>query len=224
MKNKSELRLLCLTVALVSVNLTWVSLLLIPSLGKPAPFYFPSEAAPLDGWQLTVSEPLTDLKPKDAQDLTGHSYQYTSESSTVTIQMRYFQQTSSYVTFLLKQYHALELNPQERKQSFKNHPDIGFYVGFTDPENAYLSTCINARGGTTISREQFAQNRQQHDLKLDRLLLWLIGEADLRDWRCLWVVMSTPVADYPDPELATQTLETLWSSWYKWWQPRFPPL
>lgn len=54
-----------------------------------------------------------------------------------------------------------------------------------------------------------------------RILPWLVGEAPLRDKRCLLVHMSVPT-DGLTPDQANAALEDVWFAWVDWWQNRFP--
>jgi cyanosortase A-associated protein len=98
---------------------------------------------------------------------------------------------------------------------------IGHYGLFSYQDKAYLTACINPRGGTTFTKEQFSDQRNTSMMQFDRILLWLIGKEDLRDWRCLWVNMSTPVQQ-SNPQAAYVILQDTWKDWYSWWSPRWP--
>lgn len=96
-------------------------------------------------------------------------------------------------------------------------------VFFTHQQQAYLSACINPKGGSTFTSQQFDSNRIRYDFQFQRLLLWLFGREGLRDNRCLLTLLSTPLSQ-ASPEAAYTTLEQAWFSLYKWWHSRFPKL
>ncbi len=106
--------------------------------------------------------------------------------------MYYFSQSDGDVIRLLKSYlvNNVALKP---KEFVRRRSDSGIYALFEAHGKAYLSTCVNAQGPTTVTREQFLANRTTYDLKPDRLLPILIGQANIRDSRCLWINLSMPV-------------------------------
>ncbi len=99
---------------------------------------------------------------------------------------------------------------------------VGYYGVLSHEGQAYLSACINPSGGSTVTEQQFTQNRYQYDLNVGRLLPWIAGQESLLDRRCIWTLMSTPVAQGTSPDAAYKTLETAWFSWFQWWQSNFP--
>jgi cyanosortase A-associated protein len=80
-------------------------------------------------------------------------------------------------------------------------------------KRAYLDACINSRGGSTFTEEQFRANRIQYDVQFNRLLPWLLGQQELRDQRCLWTHLSIPL-NQSSPESSYHILENAWFSWY----------
>ncbi len=138
------------------------------------------------------------------------------------IEIRYVVGTRGNVSSLIREQTAI---PPKVFQSGDWHhvKGIGFYTLFLDQDRAYLSTCINSRGGSTITSEQFLHNRYIYDFKYSLLLSWLQGKESPRDLRCLWTHLSTPVNDL-EPEVAYRILKTAWLDLYHWWQPRFPSL
>ncbi len=100
--------------------------------------------------------------------------------------------------------------------------DAGYYGVLTHEGKAYLSACINPRGGSTVTEQQFTQNRYRYDLNIGRLLPWIAGQESLLDRRCLWTLMSIPLTQDMPPETAYKTLESAWFSWFQWWQSNFP--
>jgi cyanosortase A-associated protein len=66
----------------------------------------------------------------------------------------------------------IKLKPKELIQQLGTS---GFYTLLAAEGKAYLSTCVNAQGPTTVTREQFLANRTAYDLKPNRLLPILIG-------------------------------------------------
>ncbi len=92
---------------------------------------------------------------------------------------------------------------------------------FKDQNDAYLASCINPRGESTVTIEQFNKNRYDHDIRPERLLRWFLRAESIRDFRCLWVSLSIPITDQRTDE-AFSTLEAVWFFWHDWWKPHFP--
>ena len=61
------------------------------------------------------------------------------------------------------------------------------------PKSNYLGSCINAKGEATVTLSQYNQNRYLHGWGLTRTFLWLIGQQDLVEYRCLWTIMSIQI-------------------------------
>ncbi|MDX1976222.1 MAG: cyanoexosortase A system-associated protein [Pseudanabaenaceae cyanobacterium bins.68] len=94
-------------------------------------------------------------------------------------------------------------------------PGQGFYVKFEQNQRQYLSSCINPKGEPTVTSKQFLANRNRHDFSLGQFASYGLGLSDLRDKRCLWVVISASQGAQLD-------LKTAWQAWLNYWQPRFP--
>lgn len=106
----------------------------------------------------------------------------------------------------------------------RERPDVGEYSLFVHKDKAYLSTCINPQGITTITGDKFHANSNPNPLKgipVNRLLPWILGQQTLRDSRCIWTVLSTPI-DRAAPDGTMKTLETIGLTWIRWWQANFP--
>ncbi|NJP09052.1 MAG: cyanoexosortase A system-associated protein [Leptolyngbyaceae cyanobacterium RU_5_1] len=115
----------------------------------------------------------------------------------------------------------------------KYQPGVGHYGTVSGNGRAYLTACINPRGESTVTEQQFTQNRYTHDLRVDRIVPWILGRESLIDRRCLWTLMSTPLElstpkTSPKSELVSldkgvyNDLETAWFSWHQGWQSNFP--
>lgn len=172
-------------------------------------------AVPLSGWQLLSSAPLTTQK-EHPENFSGRRYQYMHASVPLTIEMRYLNNTSGEVKDLVENYTFIPASAKLRYQT-----GIGFYSVFTYQRKAYLSSCINPRGGSTVTQKQFNQNHRTYDIQVNRLLPWLLGQEKLKDKRCLWTHLSAPLTTGNSSE-TYQLLETAWFAWYQWWYPRFP--
>lgn len=212
-----NLRIPFLAVTLSSVFLVLGKVILYPAVSNrtATPFVFPP-AVPLPEWQTLPSQSLVAQTTQDPNYISGKRYQYTQKSLPLDIEMRYLVNTVGDVKDFLKTYTSISLSPTLRQQE-----GVGFYGLFTYQGKAYLSSCINPYGGSTVTDNQFKQNRNTKDLQISRLLPWLLGQEDLKDERCLWTQLSIPLR-YSSPEPTYQILEKAWFSWHQWWQPRFP--
>lgn len=139
----------------------------------------------------------------------------------LNIEMRYEVETDGDVKQFIKNNTAIQFLLDQPLLVVRQQEGVGFYGVFVYQKRAYLDACINSRGGSTFTKEQFSYNRIQYDVQLNRLLPWLLGLQPLRDKRCLWTHLSIPL-NQSSPEQAYLILENAWFSWYKWWSSRFP--
>ena len=201
--------------------------LIQPTVGsrQVSSFSFPS-TVPLKSWQLVKTESISNRQPekKKQKELiaSGKSYLYSKDNLSLKVEMLYLVGTRANVHSVLENKIAIPANLLKKADTHKLE-DIGFYTIFSDKNRAYLSSCINPRGITTVTQKQFSQNRYKHDLKYSRLLPWLFGRETIRDRRCLLTNLSIPVKNL-QPEIAYKILQSAWQDWYLWWQPRFPNL
>ena len=180
-------------------------------------FVFP-KAVPLSAWQLQKSRPMDAPIAKIPSYLFGRHYQYIQNNLMLDIEMRYLVNTPGDVKYFIR--FVPPLPGQLTLASLRQQQGVGFYYLFTHQQRAYLSTCINSRGGSTVTVSQFQQNRYLYDINLGRLVPWLLGQEPFQDKRCLWAQLSIPLNNSPGDTY--QTLEKAWFDWYRWWHPRFP--
>jgi cyanosortase A-associated protein len=180
---------------------------------------------------LPLSQPKIDFPDRVSLELTqGQLASIKSESLPVpksleAIARRYsfsnFKIDSYYITNrasgdlpgLLKQVNDLTIPATKWKT--KESSGKGYYAIFNHNGQAYLSSCINPQGDTTVDAGQFQRNRNRYNLNPSRFAFYALGLTDLRDKRCLWVTISTP-------ERSGADLEKIWLEWLDYWQPRFP--
>ena len=179
-------------------------------------FDFPATVA-IAQWQLINTEP---LKTTDQDHLNpGQQYQYIRQGDRVKIEVRYEHYTDGNVNRLLNIYTPIK--PATVWLTVKHREDIGYYGLFTYQDQAYLSACINPSGQSTVTEQQFVQNKYSYSWSPQRTLLWVIGQNDLFDGRCFWTLLSTNVTSNSDTtslEKAYQNLEEVWFDWYRWWK------
>ncbi|MEG4345405.1 cyanoexosortase A system-associated protein [Microcoleus sp. A003_D6] len=211
-------RISLLAVTLGAVLLVAGKLVLYPSTGNFAatPFEF-SESVPLADWQLQKSAALEISDNSEVK--TARKYEYQKNNIALEIEMRYVVNTNGDVESMMKGHTILKSSPG--KLALVSTQGVGFHGILQKQNRLYLSSCINPRGGATVTAEQFRYNRNTRDWQANRILFWLLGRGNIQDRRCLWTQMSVPLDKTP-PENAQKILENAWVSWYGWWQPRFP--
>lgn len=192
-------------------------LILFPSAVKPqfTPFIFP-EKVPLPQWQFIESRPIPEPKQKPPELFSQKYYRYRQNDQQLDIKMHYL--IVEYVPFNNQTWTPISSSGVVRQRK-----GVGFYGLGVTQQRAYLSSCINPRGGSTFTNEQFNQNRYLYDLRPQYFLSWLLGKNSLLDRRCLWVNLSVSLKG-SSPESGYQVLENAWFDWYQWWQIRFPKL
>lgn len=197
-------------------------------------FEFP-QAVPLPEWKPLGSRPIVPQKSPDnvanpvnndefikstKSVSSGMLYQYMQQDQPLDIEMWYVLDSGGDVKDWLKQNNSIKMDLTIRQRE-----GIGFYTLGTYKQRAYLSSCINPKGGSTVTGEQFSQNRKIHDINVNRVLPWLLSRSSIRDNRCLFVSLSLPLKTNSADATNSiyQTLETTWFSWYQWWSSRLPP-
>ncbi|MCZ8188639.1 MAG: cyanoexosortase A system-associated protein [Microcystis sp. LE19-338.1B] len=218
------LRLSLLAVNLVAALLVLGKSFLDPNFAQTAPFEFPPEVN-LPDWRFIESKPLKVHSSKDRGDSVfraGRFYHYRYHDLPLKVEMRYVVRTQGAVDELILKHPTVQSSPPEdMKGKMGEIEGVGFHVTFVHRQRAYLSSCINPRGASTVTPEQFKHNRNTHDSQLNRLFPVLLGREDWQDYRCLWAHLSVPLTEL-SPEEAYSSLETAWQSWYHWWSSRFP--
>ncbi|MEO0854900.1 MAG: cyanoexosortase A system-associated protein, partial [Cyanobacteria bacterium J06648_11] len=139
------------------------------------------------------------------------------------IEMYYLVITDSQIHRYLREYHPEGIRQKEDvPELVRQQTDVGTHVRFQYGDRAYLSSCINPNGPSTVDKQQFEANRNTYDLQLARAIPVLLGRESIRDRRCLWTLMSLPAVDEVEAEASFAALEQVWPAWYAWWSDRFP--
>jgi cyanosortase A-associated protein len=197
------------------------------SIGKPTPFVFPEriEFAQVQTQTSAATSPETIVDTKDfygkPRYLSGKSYKYAVDNIPIDIAFRYAVGTNGDLFLYLKEYGNIEINEDDLRQKTVRD-STGYYAAFEYQNRAYVTACINPRGISTVTKEQFEDNASDRATDRDVVIGWLLGQKDLRDRRCLWTLMSTPIESDSDRNAANQKLEKTWTLWYEWWKLRFP--
>jgi cyanosortase A-associated protein len=189
-------------------------------------FTFPS-IVPLPEWQLIDSSALEQAttQPANSYDavIASRKYLYKQKGQLLTIEMRYMASNLGNLEEYLNRHAAMKISESQLLQNLRDRQDIGFYSLFTYQGRSHLATCINPRGGSTITNAQFLANRYKYDLQWQHWLPWLLGKAGLPDKRCLWVNLSMP-QNRESTKATYPILEQTWRSWYQWWSSRYPQI
>ena len=198
-----------------------ISLVLGKSLAHPtaktlkiASFIFP-KSVPLSQWQLSKSGAVSPylVRPPayiSGNFIAGKHYRYRRNNQFIDIEMRYLSETNGDLKGFITQQTG-ELLPVLRNSK------SGFYSLYEHQGKAYLSACINPRGGSTVTSDRFNRNRQS-DIRLNKVIPWFLGESRLVDRRCLWAHLSMPLDRDRRAEETYRTLENIWFDWHNWWQ------
>ena len=210
-------RIFLMALLLVGALATLVRALVVPQPKEDEKridsYDFP-QAIPLPNWQQIDTQP---LEAQRVPQYPGQLYQYRQQGQQLEIEVRYERYTDGNFSRLINIYTPME--PGRIDFQIKRQDGIGHYVLFEEEDQAYLSSCLNPVGESTITEQQFVQNRYRHSWSVQRLALWAIGQNDLLDGRCFWTLLSMPIpAEGEDREGTYQTLESTWFDWYRWWQ------
>lgn len=172
-------------------------------------------------WQQVKFQPLDQYKYKDPSTdkfeivESGQNYHYLRNSNKLVVEMRYVINTRGQANPFLSQFSKEVI--AERQNNIKNLQGIGKYTLYSDGKKAYLTACINPRGGSTVTSHQFMGNRYQYDITWNRFMPWLLGHHVLRDDRCLWTQLSVPLNGSIAADIYT-ALESIWKNNYLTWQ------
>ncbi len=208
--NKFRILFLALSCGSILLVLTRVILAPVPKKTITTGFAFPEKVL-LPQWQFIGSNSLPKLKQKVLEPIAQRDYQYTQNNLPLDIEMRYF--TNGDVPQLIHNYTAISSPLIVRQRE-----GIGYYGIGVDKQQAYLSACINPKGGSTFTAAQFQKNQHSEDFNPQHLVSWLLAKENFSDNHCLWTHLSVPLKD-SSKEAAYEVLENAWFSWYRWWQP-----
>ena len=179
------------------------------------------DPASLSQWQLADTKPLTvhQNKPKEyitGDFIAGKNYRYQKDGQSLDIEMRYFADTNGN----LKDFITSQTG--ELSSALKEDGDRGSYSIYTHENKAYLNACINPRGKSTVTSDEFNRNLMAYDTRLSNIVPWLLSRAEFRDKRCLWTNLSMHLDNNISVDDTYNDLETAWFDWYDYWQANYP--
>lgn len=168
------------------------------------------ETIKLPAWQQTAMKPVSIKHPEYDLKSQGNLYKFmTASNAEVTLEIFFYENPSGG----MDQFFEIFSPDEKRKSALPNMTitkDInGFYGLYYTESHAKLSACINPRGNSTVTNEQFLANRRTFDLSPKRFLPVFFGLERLRDWRCLWVNFSVP-REKSDENKSSQILVGAW--------------
>ncbi|MEM8640312.1 MAG: cyanoexosortase A system-associated protein [Cyanobacteria bacterium P01_G01_bin.54] len=217
--------ILFVNVILLGTCVGWVAL--DPKVGRLQVYEFPEQVA-LDSAQHQDSDRLKPVKKPEYEGSSypaGQHYQYRVAGRPLDVEIRYVIKTQGGVDKFTREHpHFADAEEQNAEvvAQLRFDRETGHYALLNYNERTYLSACINPRGKTTASSEQYVQNQDLYDTVLGRTGTWLLGRERWRDNRCLWTLMYTPTG--ANSQQSQARLEALWEEWAPYWQTNFPPL
>jgi cyanosortase A-associated protein len=205
-----------------------ISFLIFSSLGKlfiisvesaSSSFTFPSVVA-LPDWQSLESTSINRNALGTSQAptfFTGIKYRFAKDNLGLDVDMNYIagglgdtrEYTKIYQGFL-----------HEATSPIHKHT-VGYYYQYTYQGRAYLSTCINPHGSSTVNPQQFQKARFADPDWPRHVLPVLLGQESFWDDRCLWTQLSIPLKNL-STEQAYQALESAFFPWFQRWSKNFP--
>ncbi|MEY2859457.1 MAG: hypothetical protein RLZZ74_3770 [Cyanobacteriota bacterium] len=222
MINQMQWRSYLLTVTGISLHLALAYSFLVPTAGnrQVAAFKFPQGF----NQAIAIAETFSQNKPRTETETiqARQKYQYSQAGQAINLEISYLVSTRGDVATYLQNYTTINAEAIKGK-SIKQLEGVGYHALLTEHNRAYLTSCISPRSLSNVTQKQFSQYRYQNDLQWQIGLDWLQGKASIRDRRCLWVLLSTPVTR-GNSQVANLALETAWKEIYQWWLPRFPDL
>ena len=229
-KNKWRNYYLALTA--IGTNLVTIYALINPGAGHQdlANFKFPQQIK-LNSGTLSAIQGANNFLPASSQapattarqETIKSKQQYKSipDSSNTILEVSYLVNTRGDVESYLQQYTNISSEAIKNK-TIAHIETIGYHALIKDSDRAYLSSCVSPRSPSNVTQQQFSHYRYQNDLKLHIGWEWLQGKSSIRDRRCLWVQLSTPLVS--DSQTAHNSLETTWQEIYPWLSQNFPSI
>ena len=219
---KTQWRSYLLAVTSIGINLALVSAFFSSAAGnrQVAKFKFPSSFGRAEA--IANSDRLISNSSATEKIAASQKYQYLQNGRTIALQIEYLVGTRGDVATYIENYTEIDSKTIEARAIAKIE-NIGYHALLKDRRQAYLTSCISPRSPSNVTQKQFSQHRYQHDLNWQTGWQWLQGKASIRDRRCLWVLLATPLTQQ-DPQVDYQILETAWQDIYRWWLPNFPSL
>lgn len=223
MKAWEQVRNSLLTAILIGCGAVLTKVLMFPAQKPALPTYTFPESVQLPRWQFVESIPIAQQKPAlatsvDDLAIASRHYRYERDGTTIDIEMRYFVETYTDVPELLKDSTVFARKPDLTLA----RSSLGAYAVFGRSNKLHLSACIPPTLETTVTNGELRSSQNRPEVLVHRVAPWFLGQAPLRDLRCLWTTLSVSIDNKPEAEVQ-QTLEQAWPEWVGWWQQHYPP-
>ncbi|BBC25492.1 cyanoexosortase A system-associated protein [Pseudanabaena sp. ABRG5-3] len=218
-----KFKISCLIIAFTSGCVAIISIcLLTPEIKTSSKLQLPSQIS-LTDWQFKESKNLNILLENDATSAQQYLY-ISSAQNVLKVDALY---TNGMVS-IPKSLEMIGIKYSNNNLIMRYLDKVGYYALFSDQERAYLSSCINSRGMTTVTEEQFINNRPL-EITWSHISAYLMGTSDLFDDRCLFTTISIPIEkndlvgqNNSSLDKKYQTLEKAWINWHLYWKDNFP--
>lgn len=222
--SKAERRSWLFPIASVAMALVTVITLVFPQVGRRENrvLAFPSQLS-LENWEQTESASLVENPETELQFNglhAGQQYQYQQSNQDVTVALRFISPTHGSINAFLENIYDESRLEAYKAGKTRSLSDVGSYQLFRDGEKAYLSACLVPDGKSTATRNQYAQQSDANVFDIKTLIPRLVGLRSLRERRCLWVHLSTPL-EGESPEAKEDVLEAVFQEGYPQWQELF---
>ncbi|MCC0179665.1 hypothetical protein I4641_22185 [Waterburya agarophytonicola K14] len=137
----------------------------------------------------------TDQLRYEGESIPGRRYQE-PETHDLAVEIYSIDNSKGETLNFLNRYEHLKL---ERKDiAIASDSQIGSYGLLTRNNRTQLNTCIHSSGTTAFTTQQFGELANAN--LGSRMLPWIFGFTDLRDWDCWWVNMSVSLNNLSEPE------------------------
>ena len=224
MKTWEKVRNLWLFAALVSSSLVLLKVGITP-MQKPTPrtYTFPA-SVPLGRWQFVQALPIGLQKrytpslatSLDDLSIAGQSYRYLRKGQPLVIEMRYLSDYSSVADILRET--TIRLNGTNFSTA---RSQVGVHAVYQHDDRLFVTACIPPTRETTVTDGELRGAQNHPDVLLRRVFPWFLGQAPLRDLRCLWTRISLPI-DAASPSTTAEEINQVWIEWVQWWQNHYP--
>lgn len=173
----------------------------------------------LPGWQLEHSTPLIYAEKLLDNPAIAKAYldEYQATGFLTPHQLKI--ERYSIVNRAVDVNELLRTHPQLRGKmliSETKSTQFGPYSRFAVNGQAYLSSCLNPEGPSSLTRQQFNLNRLRYDFLSIKFGEWLLSRAEIPDRRCVWVLASVPVGQ--SVEEAYGVLDAVWRAGVPQWR------
>ena len=218
MKLWPQLRIFLLGSTCVSVFFVLAAINLSITLNKgPITAYSFPQRVNLSEWLFTKS---SELPQKANENLSGANaivsgkrYQLVQNDVPLMVEVRPVFNTDGNIQRLVERSRVSPISIDDSSSMIREKEGVGIYGLSIDEGQAYLDTCLNTRGKSTFTREQFMANQMNYRMQLGRLIALLWGQERFNDHRCLWIRLALPISKV-QPKAVYPILEKAWLSLY----------